>query len=87
MCALQDGWTPLYAASSNGHAEVVGALLAKGADVEAQTKVSVTPSRWDAPTREAAPKHARETHAAATADLVTLLTQYRVLACVTKSGA
>jgi ankyrin repeat protein len=38
---LQNGWTPLYSASSFGHVEVVGALLAKGADVEAQTKVSL----------------------------------------------
>jgi hypothetical protein len=32
-------------ATSNGHAKVVGALLTKGADVEAKNHVSVTPSR------------------------------------------
>jgi hypothetical protein len=38
-------------------------LLAKGADMEAKMNVSVTPIRTesDAPTREAAHKHARET--------------------------
>jgi ankyrin repeat protein len=69
--APQDGWTPLYAASFNGHAEVVGALLAQGADVEAKTNVSVTPSRMDASTREAAHTYACEMLAAATADVVT----------------
>jgi ankyrin repeat protein len=33
--------TPLHTASSDGHAEVVRVLLAKGADVEASTNVSV----------------------------------------------
>jgi hypothetical protein len=41
MRAPQDGWTPLIAASSSGHAEVIGALLAKGADVEAKDNVSM----------------------------------------------
>ncbi len=68
---LQDEWTPLHAASYNGHAEVVGALLTKGADAEAKTNVSVTPCRRDARAREAAHKHARETLAAATTDIVT----------------
>jgi ankyrin repeat protein len=66
--APQNGWTPLYTASSNGHAEVVGALLAKGADVEAKADVSMKPSRMDAPPRAAVHKHARETLTAATAD-------------------
>jgi hypothetical protein len=87
MRALQDGWTPLNFASSKGHAVAVGVLLANGADVEAKDNVSVTPSRWDAPTREASHKHARETHAVASAGTITLLTQYRVLACITKAGA
>jgi ankyrin repeat protein len=85
--APQDGWTPLYAASSNGHAEAVEALLAKGADVEAKDNVSVTTGRMDNPTRGASHKHARETLAAAMADFVTSLTQYRALECVTKAGA
>jgi ankyrin repeat protein len=35
----QDGATPLFIASENGQVEVVGVLLAKGADVEAKTNV------------------------------------------------
>jgi ankyrin repeat protein len=67
--APQNGRTPLYAACSNGHSEVVGALLAKGADVEAKADVSMmTPSRMDAPPRAAVHQHARETLAAGTAD-------------------
>ena len=38
---LQAGQTPLFAASSNGHLEVVGALLAKGADVQAKVQLSI----------------------------------------------
>jgi ankyrin repeat protein len=37
--ARQDGATPLCIASHNSHVEVVGALLVKGADVEAKTDV------------------------------------------------
>jgi hypothetical protein len=59
---------------------VVRALLAKGADVEAKDYVSLTPTRTDAPAREASHKHARETIAAETAGTVTSLTQYRALA-------
>jgi ankyrin repeat protein len=38
---LHAGETPLYAACSSGHLEVVGALLAKGADVQATNNVSI----------------------------------------------
>ena len=37
--SLQDGWTPLISASSNGHLPVVAALLERGATVEAANKV------------------------------------------------
>ena len=37
----QDGETPLYAASEKGFLDVVVALLAKGADVEAKNNVSI----------------------------------------------
>jgi hypothetical protein len=39
--APQGGWTPLHRASQSGHLEVVEALLAKGADVEAKNNVSI----------------------------------------------
>jgi hypothetical protein len=39
--APQAGWTPLHNASNNGHLEVVEALLAKGADVEAKKQVNI----------------------------------------------
>jgi ankyrin repeat protein len=35
----QDGWTPLHVASEEGHLEVAGALLAKGANMEAKNNV------------------------------------------------
>ncbi len=41
LAAPQDGETPLCYASSNGRSEVVRALLAKGADVEAKNKVTI----------------------------------------------
>jgi ankyrin repeat protein len=84
--APQNGWTPLYAACSNGHAEVVGALLAKGADVEAKADVSMTPRRMDASLRVAVHQHARETLAAGRPDMATQWAQYRAIASVTKSG-
>ena len=37
---MQDGWTPLSAASFNGHYETVEFLLAHKADVNAKFKVS-----------------------------------------------
>ncbi len=39
--ASQDGWTPLYAASFDGHSEVVDRLLAARAMVDAADKVRV----------------------------------------------
>ena len=39
--APQDGWSPLHRASQGGHLEVVEALLAKGADVQAKKNVSI----------------------------------------------
>jgi ankyrin repeat protein len=69
--ALQDGRTPLFTASNRGHTEVVGALLAKGADVEAKADVSMTPSRMDAPACAAVHQHACETLAAGRPVLVT----------------
>ena len=41
-CVLQWQWTPLHYASEGGHLPVVQALLAAGADVTAQDKVSVS---------------------------------------------
>jgi hypothetical protein len=38
---LQVGYTPLHFASVHGHLDVVEALLAKGADVEAKDNVSI----------------------------------------------
>ncbi len=89
MRAPQDGRTPLYAASSNGHTEVVGALLAKGADVEAKADVSMTPRRMDAqtPARAAVHQHARETLAAGRPDMAIQWAQYRALASVTQVRA
>jgi ankyrin repeat protein len=36
---MQDGFTPAYAASENGHTEIVALLLANKADINAATKV------------------------------------------------
>ena len=41
---LQDGWTALYIASQNGQLPVVSALLERGADVAAVTKVGLFPA-------------------------------------------
>jgi hypothetical protein len=41
----QNGATPLLIASQKGHEEVVAALLAQGADVEAKTNVRTTDAR------------------------------------------
>jgi len=37
---VQDGWTPLYAASCYGHEQVVRVLLCKGASVNKPSNVS-----------------------------------------------
>lgn len=39
MFYLQDGWSPLYTASLNGHIDVVESLIAAGANVNEATKV------------------------------------------------
>ena len=39
MLLSQDGATPLYAASQNGHSQVAELLLSKGADVNLPKKV------------------------------------------------
>ena len=36
---LQDGWSPLYAASYNGHLDIVKTLIEAGANVNQATKV------------------------------------------------
>ena len=42
---LQDGWTPLYAASVYGHVEIVKALIEGRADLEAKEKVRMDGAR------------------------------------------
>jgi len=37
--SIQYGWTPLIAASSRGHIDVVHALIEAGADMNKKTKV------------------------------------------------
>ena len=39
---LQDGYTPIHLALSDGHVEVVEKLISSGADVNVVDKVSVT---------------------------------------------
>ena len=42
-CQTQDGYSPVYAASQNGHTEVVDLLVQGGADINlATTKVHVS---------------------------------------------
>ena len=36
---LQDGWSPLYSASLNGHLDVVRALIEAGASISQANKV------------------------------------------------
>jgi ankyrin repeat protein len=42
LLAIQDGWTPIWFASSNGRLEVVQFLLERGANLEAADKVCFT---------------------------------------------
>jgi cytohesin len=41
-----DGWTPIWWASFNGHLEVVQALIAAGADVNKADNDGSTPISW-----------------------------------------
>jgi hypothetical protein len=40
------GWTPLHTAAWEGHADVVAALIANGADVNAKDNDGKTPLHW-----------------------------------------
>ena len=46
--ARSDGSTPLHEAASEGHTDVVIALIAAGADVNAQNERGYTPLHWAA---------------------------------------
>ena len=43
---LQDGWSPLYIASFNGHLDVVKTLMEAGANINQANKVRVLVSRY-----------------------------------------
>ena len=42
LSILQDGWSPLMAASEHGHHEIVKVLIEQGANINSQNKVSMT---------------------------------------------
>ena len=47
LSTLQDGGSPLMTASEHGHLNIVRLLIKQGANINSQTKVSVTVRRWN----------------------------------------
>ena len=71
-CTSQDGWTALFSAARNGHHEVTGLLLDRGANTKACNKVSRPllrrfPQCWNSPHRHGCSlRHVQEATAART---------------------